>query len=62
MIQQVTLCVYDSEIGAPDSSGVKVTLSEPVVKGTDSVVIPENPVEVPAINYESEIKPEDLPF
>jgi single-strand DNA-binding protein len=58
----LALGVYDSEIGAPDSSGAKVTLSEPVMKGSDSVVIPENPVEVPAINYESEIKPEDLPF
>jgi single-strand DNA-binding protein len=57
----LALGVYDSELGAPDGSGVKVTLSEPKIKG-DSVVIPENPVEVPAINYESEIKPEDLPF
>jgi len=57
----LALGVYDSELGAPDGSGVTVTLSEPKMKG-DSVVIPENPVEVPAINYESEIKPEDLPF
>ena len=25
-------------------------------------VVPDNPTEVPAVNYESEIKPEDLPF
>jgi single-strand DNA-binding protein len=56
------LGAYDPELGAPDASGTKVTLSEPTIKGSDSVVIPENPVEVPAINYESEIKPEDLPF
>ena len=66
------LGTFDAELGAPssaeaaegtpDASGTKVTLSEPVIKSSDSVVIPENPVEVPAINYESEIKPEDLPF
>lgn len=44
------------------SSAAKVTISEPVVKGEGDKVVPENPTEVPAVNYESEIKPEDLPF
>jgi len=55
----LALGTVDTELGAP--SATKVTISEPVVKGKERV-IPENPVEVPAINYESEIKPEDLPF
>lgn len=59
--QALALGFHDAELGAPDASGVKVTLSEPVVKGADPI-ISENPMEVPAINYESEIKPEDLPF
>jgi len=61
----LALGVYDPELGAPDSSGAKVTLSEPVIKSdspSSGSVIPENPMPVPAINYESEIKPEDLPF
>jgi len=56
----LALGTVDEELGAP-ASGNKVVISEPVVKGKEKIV-PENPVEVPAINYESEIKPEDLPF
>ena len=57
----LALGVADEELGAP-ASGSRVVMSEPVIKGREERVIPENPTEVPAINYESEIKPEDLPF
>jgi single-strand DNA-binding protein len=54
----LALGIPDENIGAPSiSTGVR--LSEPAVKRG---VVPENPVEVPQVNYESEIKPEDLPF
>jgi single-strand DNA-binding protein len=56
----LALGTVDEELGAPSASS-KVTLSEPIVKGAERVV-PQNPTAVPAINYESEIKPEDLPF
>lgn len=66
----LALGVVDAELGAPNSAeqSSKVTLSDPVVKGSEesasqsSGMVPENPVSVPAINYEPEIKPEDLPF
>ncbi len=73
----LALGTVDAELGAPSESaqaGTRVTLSEPVVKGkpasaeasdgqgAPSSVVPENPTEVPAISYEPEIKPEDLPF
>ena len=54
------LGTVDEEIGPP--SAAKVVISDPVIKGTEEKVIPKNPESVPAINYESEIKPEDLPF
>ncbi len=64
--EALALGAQDAELGAPDKSEAasepKVTLSEPVVKGSEEKVVPENPTSVPAINYESEIKPEDLPF
>ncbi|MBU1683693.1 single-stranded DNA-binding protein [Patescibacteria group bacterium] len=56
----LALGVSDSDIGVPSIS-TRVSVSEPQVKSEDPVV-PENPVEVPAVNYESDIKPEDLPF
>ncbi len=59
--QALALGFHDTELGAPDASGARVTLSEPVIKGSEPI-ISENPMAVPAINYESEIKPEDLPF
>ncbi|MFH0821050.1 MAG: single-stranded DNA-binding protein [Candidatus Peregrinibacteria bacterium] len=50
----LALGVHDEELGGPDLiAQTNVTLGQ---------VIPENPTSVPAINYESEIKPEDLPF
>ena len=66
----LALGVADSEIGTPEaresvttSTENKVTMSEPAVKGQESPsVVRENPTNVPAVNYESEIKPEDLPF
>ena len=64
--EALALGAQDAELGAPDKSEAaadpKVTISEPVVKGSEEKVVPENPTSVPAINYESEIKPEDLPF
>ena len=56
----LALGVPNPEIGTPSVS-TDVSVSEPQAK-TDAVV-PENPVgDVPAVNYESEVKPEDLPF
>jgi single-strand DNA-binding protein len=55
----LALGVSDSDIGTPAVS-TDVKLSQPAVKRGS--VIPENPVAVPEVNYESEIKPEDLPF
>lgn len=71
--EALALGVQDTELGAPakDQAESKVTISEPVVNQTTptaetpvapGTVVPENPTSVPAINYESEIKPEDLPF
>lgn len=55
----LALGVADDELGAPAaSSSTAVTVGEPRVKK----LVPENPAEVPAIHYESEIRPEDLPF
>lgn len=60
----LALGVSDSEIGSPSGAAAesKVTVSDPVVKSESAGVVPENPTEVPAVNYESDIKPEDLPF
>ena len=55
----LALGVSDEDIGIPAVSS-EVRISEPRIK--EKSIIPENPVEVPAVNYESEIKPEDLPF
>jgi single-strand DNA-binding protein len=56
----LALGVPDADIGAA-SVTTEVKVSEPVVK-TDEKVVPENPTEVPEVKYESEVKPEDLPF
>ncbi|MCK5613291.1 single-stranded DNA-binding protein [Candidatus Pacearchaeota archaeon] len=65
----LALGAVDTELGAPvateASASTNVTLSDPVVKSdapAQPSVVPENPTEVPAINYEPEIKAEDLPF
>lgn len=56
----LALGVPNPEIGTP-SMTTNVNVSQPQVK-TESVA-PENPAgAVPAVNYESEVKPEDLPF
>jgi single-strand DNA-binding protein len=56
----LALGVPNEEIGSP-STETTVSASQPVAK-QDSYV-PDNPTgEVPAVNYESEVKPEDLPF
>lgn len=56
----LALGVPNPEVGMPAVS-TDVTLSQPQAK-TD-VAVSEGPVgEVPAVNYESEVKPEDLPF
>ncbi|MFH0838527.1 MAG: single-stranded DNA-binding protein [Patescibacteria group bacterium] len=54
----LALGVPNAEIGTPSVS-TDVTLSQPIKK--DSYV-PNSNAEVPAVNYESEVKPEDLPF
>ncbi|MBU1683339.1 single-stranded DNA-binding protein [Patescibacteria group bacterium] len=56
----LALGVPDSDIGVPAIAS-SVSVSEPQIK-TEESVVPENPTEVPAVNYESEVKPEDLPF
>ncbi len=54
----LALGVHDEEMGKPSAtSETSVSFSAP-----SSKIIPENPTSVPAINYASEIKPEDLPF
>lgn len=56
----LALGVPSEDIGAPAVS-TDVSVSQPQAK-TDAVV-PENPAgAVPAVKYESDVKPEDLPF
>jgi len=57
--QALALGVASEDFGAP-AMETNVSVSEPVVK--ENQVVPENPTEVPAVNYESGVKPEDLPF
>lgn len=59
----LALGVPDTELGAPAAGESRVSFSEPQVKSQAAPSPMDNPAgEVPAINYESEIKPEDLPF
>ena len=53
----LALGVSDIDLGAPSAAPVS---SEASVESTPAA--PQNPSEVPPINYESQIKPEDLPF
>lgn len=56
----LALGVPSSDIGMP-SMNTEVTLSKPQIK-QDSFV-PQNPAgEIPMVKYESDIRPEDLPF
>ena len=55
----LALGVANEDIGAPSVSR-DVSFSKPQAK-SDSY-IPDNAAAVPAVNYESDIKPEDLPF
>jgi single-strand DNA-binding protein len=55
----LALGVSDEDIGIPAVSS-EARVSEPRIK--DKPMMSQNPVEVPAVNYESDIKPEDLPF
>ena len=55
----LALGTANNELGTP-SVETQVSVSQPQAK-TDSYV-PQNPTEVPAVNYESEVRPEDLPF
>jgi single-strand DNA-binding protein len=70
----LALGVVNEELGAPEagaSTNVSMTAPQaaptpqsetaPLASGQAGVV-PNNPTEVPDIKYESEIKPEDLPF
>jgi single-strand DNA-binding protein len=56
----LALGVPDADIGTPSIS-TDIKISQPTMK-REGAIMPENPVEVPAVNYESNIKPEDLPF
>lgn len=55
----LALGMPDSDIGIP-SITTEVKISQPQVK-TEQFTL-ENPIKVPEVNYESNIKPEDLPF
>lgn len=56
----LALGVPNTEIGTPSVS-TDVSVSQPQAK--EDSAVPENPAgAVPAVNYESEVKPEDLPF
>ncbi len=56
----LALGLPDAELGAPEAgAATSVSFSQPAVKGS---IVPENPVNVPPVNYESSIRPEDLPF
>ncbi len=60
----LVLGVPNPELGAPGMN-TTVSVSQPTPSATpapDSPVVPQNPVDVPAVNYQSEVKPEDLPF
>ena len=58
----LALGVANTEIGTPGVS-TNVNVSQPQAKAAEPAVVPENPAgAVPAVNYESEVKPEDLPF
>ena len=54
----LALGVPSEDFGAPAMQS-NVSTSQPQEKNT---VVPENPTEVPTVNYESDVKPEDLPF
>ncbi len=59
----LALGVPNAEIGVASAS-TNVSVSQPEVKTEAApAVVPENPAgAVPAVNYKSEVKPEDLPF
>ncbi len=57
----LALGVPNPEIGMPAmSTETQVTFSQPQMK--QDRMVPENPTSVPAVNYQSEVRPEDLPF
>jgi len=57
----LALGVANTEIGTP-AMRTEVSTSQPEAK-TETTAVPENPAgAVPSVNYESEVKPEDLPF
>ncbi|MBI5412098.1 single-stranded DNA-binding protein [Candidatus Peregrinibacteria bacterium] len=61
--QVMYLGVYDSELGAPSGTASAVSVPVTVAATGTGIVAPENPAgPIPAIDYASEIKPEDLPF
>jgi len=58
----LALGVPSADIGAPSVS-TNVAFSQPTAPANpQNTVVPPNPVDVPAVNYQSEVKPEDLPF
>ncbi len=60
----LALGIVDPELSQGSMGQVsQVSFSQPTVNpAASNPVVPNNPVQVPAVNYESEIKPEDLPF
>jgi single-strand DNA-binding protein len=59
----LALGVPSNELGIPEMS-IESSVSFSSIKNSNEAVtvVPDNPTDVPAIKYESEIKPEDLPF
>ena len=62
----LALGVPSADIGAPAASAT-ISVSQPVpaphpASAPQNTVVPANPVDVPAVNYQSDVKPEDLPF
>ncbi len=62
----LALGIPSPDLGMP-AMNTTVSVSQPMAAGapvapTPQSVVPPNPVDVPKVNYESEVKPEDLPF
>ncbi len=64
----LALGTQDAELGSPTGAAASTSVSigtpeaAPAPAQETASVVPENPTEVPEISYESDVKPEDLPF
>lgn len=56
----LALGLPSADIPSPSVSS-SINVSQPMASNPGQVV-PPNPMDVPAVNYQSEVKPEDLPF